>query len=88
MEDKLLFILVNYKVYPLQPVQGQLFGLSQGQANWWIHMLSPLLQQALGQQQALPEREASDLAEVLAECDTLDCLIDGTERQRQRPDVF
>jgi len=28
LEDKLLFILVYIKVYPLQVVQGQLFGLS------------------------------------------------------------
>lgn len=83
--DKLLFILVYYKVYPLQVAQGQFFDLSQGQANWWIHTLTPLLKQALGQKQALPERNPRNLSEILAECDTLDFLIDGTERRRQRP---
>ncbi len=32
-EDKLLFILVYLKAYPLQAVLGELFGLSQPQAN-------------------------------------------------------
>jgi hypothetical protein len=32
-EDKLLFILVYLKTYPLQAVLGELFDLSQSQAN-------------------------------------------------------
>ncbi len=85
LEDKLLFILVYYKVYPLQEVQGLLFGLSQGQANTWIHALSPILQAALGHAGQLPSRDPQTLAETLAICDTLDFTIDGTERRRQRP---
>lgn len=37
--EKLLFILVYFKIYPLQSVQGVLFGISQGQASYWIHRL-------------------------------------------------
>jgi len=85
LEDKLLFILVYFKTYPLQVVQGQLFGLSQGQANTWIHALSPILQTALGYEKQLPSREAQSLAAVMAEGDTLDFILDGTERRRQRP---
>lgn len=85
LEDKLLFILVYFKVYPLQVVQGQLFGLSQGQANTWIHVLSPILQAALGYEQQLPSRDPQTLEEVLAACETLDFTMDGTERRRQRP---
>ena len=38
-EDRLLFILVYLKTYPLQVVQGRLFGMVQGKANQWIHVL-------------------------------------------------
>jgi hypothetical protein len=85
IEDKLLFILVYFKAYPLQEVQGILFGLSQTQANYWIHRLSPVLQAALDNEGQLPERDPSNLAEILEEYDSLDFMIDGTERRRQRP---
>lgn len=85
MSDKLLFILFYHKVYPLQEVMGVIFGLSQGQVNQWVHKLSPILQRALDQQALLPERDALNLEQTLAECDGLEFLIDGTERRRQRP---
>lgn len=84
-EDRLLFILVYYKVYPLQEVQGQLFGMSQGQANDWIQRLTPILQKALAEQDLLPERNPAKLEEVLQSYDFLEFSIDGTERPRQRP---
>jgi len=46
MEDKLLFILVYFKVYPLQEVMAFLFGTSQGRVNEWIHQLSLVLKMA------------------------------------------
>lgn len=58
MEDKLLFILVYLKQYPTQMVQGQLFGLSQSNANKWIHLLHPVLNQALAAAGYLPSRTA------------------------------
>src|SRR5947209_12687028 len=39
--DRLLFLLVYLKTYPLQVVLGQLFGLSTSQANHWLHRLLP-----------------------------------------------
>ena len=85
IEDKLLFILVYFKIYPLQVVQGQLFGMSQPQANYWIGVLSPILQKALAYEKQLPSRSPQNLDEVLSEYDTLNLQIDGTERRRQRP---
>src|SRR5581483_9185890 len=41
--DKLLFVLVYLKTYPLQAVLGQLFGISTAQANYWLHHLLPVL---------------------------------------------
>jgi len=40
-EDRLLFILVYIKTYTLQVVHGRLFGMVQGKANQWIHVLMP-----------------------------------------------
>src|SRR5947209_12563426 len=40
-EDKLLFVLVYLKTYPLQALLGQLFGLGTSQANYWLHRLLP-----------------------------------------------
>ncbi len=83
--DKLLFILVYFRLYPTQAVQGFLFGLSQPQANDWIHKLTALLHQALGYEQQLPEREPARLADVLRRCPSLEFMLDGTERPIQRP---
>src|ERR1043165_3486540 len=46
-EDRLLFILVYIKTYTLQVVHGRLFGMVQGKANQWIHVLLPALLAAL-----------------------------------------
>src|ERR671911_185953 len=63
--DKLLFILTYLKQNPIQEVQGQLFGMSQSNANKWIHVLHPVLNQALSDQELLPARTADDLAALL-----------------------
>ena len=63
--DKLLFILTYVKQHPIQEVQGQLFGMSQSNANKWIHLLHPVLNQALVDQELLPARTADDLATML-----------------------
>jgi hypothetical protein len=85
IEDKLVFILFYFRLYPIQTVQGFLFDLSQAQANDWIHRLSPVLNTALGYEMQLPARKAADLEQVLAECPALEFIIDGTERPIQRP---
>jgi hypothetical protein len=66
MADKLLFILSYLKHNPIQELQGQLFGMSQSNANKWIHLLHPVLNQALADQQLLPARTADELAAMLA----------------------
>jgi hypothetical protein len=84
--DKLLFILVYHKTYPLQTMLGLQFGLSQGRVNDWIHRLTPILQSALRQQGLTPERDSAAVARsALAVDGGADLIIDGTERRRQRP---
>jgi len=62
LADKLLFILTYLKQNPIQEVQGQLFGMSQSNANKWIHLLHPVLNQALADQELLPARTAAEFA--------------------------
>lgn len=83
--DRFLFILFYFKIYPIQDVQAFFFGLSQAQAWDWIHRLTPVLNQALGAEQHLPEREPARMEQVLRQCAALEFLIDGTQRPIQRP---
>jgi len=66
MADKLLFILTYLQQNPIQAVQGQLFGLSQSNANKWLHLLHTVLNRALAHQDLLPARTADELAVLLA----------------------
>jgi hypothetical protein len=96
-EDKLLFILVYFKTYPLQETLAYHFGMSQGQACQWIHTLSEVLKCALGELGHLPERDPQKLKKRLHrymnkpqqnsqhETELGSFGIDGTERRRQRP---
>jgi hypothetical protein len=83
--DKLLFILVYFRLYPTQEVQGYLFGMGQPQANQWVHKLTGVLNQALGYEAQLPQRDARKLEAILNECPALEFIIDGTQRLINRP---
>ena len=86
IEEKLFFILVYQKTNPLQTMHGLQFGLSQPQANDWIHRLLPVLQHALRALGEAPERDARRVAtSALARAGGPDLTIDGSERRRQRP---
>jgi hypothetical protein len=85
-EDKLLFLLVYLKTYPLQIVMGELFDLSQPQVNYWIHRLLPVLQVALDRLGVRPERDPRHFARGRPAAEPGPRLIiDGTERRRRRP---
>jgi Helix-turn-helix of DDE superfamily endonuclease len=83
IEDKMLFILTYVKAYPIQQVQAQMFDMTQPQCNGWIQRLLPILNDALGQLDLLPEREAGKVGKRLKGEKKL--IIDGTERPIQRP---
>ena len=61
-EDRLLFILTYLKTYPLQVVQGRLFGMDQSKANQWIHVLLGVLQATLRAVGDTPRRSLQALA--------------------------
>jgi len=64
-EDKLLFILVYFKTYPLQEVLAFHFDMSQSQACEWIHILSEVLRMSLNALGHIPERDAKKVKELL-----------------------
>lgn len=85
-EEKLLFILVYLKAYPLQVVMGALFGMNQSAANQWIHRLLPVVRDALRALGVQPERDGGKFARSeRCQAELADYIIDGTERRRQRP---
>jgi hypothetical protein len=85
IEQKLLFALVYQKSYPVHSIMGELFGISQSQANEWIHTLLPILKQALDDLGYEPERDPKQFKKSEQSQKDATESIDGTERQRQRP---
>ena len=66
-EDRLLFILSYLKVAALQVAHGALFGMSQSNANKWIHVLLVVLQQTLCDLGDAPARHLQALEQRLTE---------------------
>jgi hypothetical protein len=64
-EDRLLFLLVYLKTYPLQVVQGRLFGMGQSKAHQWIHVLLVVLRATLRALGDAPTRSVTELAKRL-----------------------
>jgi Helix-turn-helix of DDE superfamily endonuclease len=64
-EDRLLCILVYLKTYPLQVVQGRLFGMGQSKAHQWIYVLLAVLQATLRALGDAPTRSLAELAKRL-----------------------
>lgn len=84
-ENMLLFILFYFKLYPVQELAGFLFGMTQSQADDWIHRLSGVLKTALAEPGHLPERDPQNMEKTLTEDGDTEFAIDGTERDIQRP---
>ena len=62
-EDRLLFLLVSLKTSALQVGHGRVFGMGQGKAHQWIHVLLPALLAALRALGDAPARSLSALAQ-------------------------
>ena len=83
--DKLFFILLYCKCYPTFDLMSVLFGFDRSCAHDWVHRLMSILETALAQKQALPERKIHSIEEFLAKfADVQEVIIDGTERLVQR----
>src|SRR6266699_2208479 len=83
-QQKLLFLLVYLKTYPLQVVMAELFSLSQPRVNYWLRRLLPVLRDALDELGVLPERDPQAFARTPPPPqEQTRRIIDGTERRRQ-----
>lgn len=89
LEDKLLFILIYTRIYPLMIVQGLFFGFEDSRACDWVHRLLPLLDETLGFAYMRPKRgRGRSLEEILLEFPELKefgITLDGIERLKRRP---
>lgn len=88
-EDKLLFILVYVRMYPLLFLQGIMFTIEEGNTCIWVHRLLSLLDDALGFAHKRPARKhrGKNLEELLRdfpELKELGILGDGVERPVRR----
>src|SRR5262245_30040175 len=61
-EDRLLSFLIYLKTYPLQVVQGRIFGMRQSKAQQWIHVLLGVLQATIRALGDAPTRPVTALA--------------------------
>lgn len=89
LEDKLLFILVYVRLYPLLFLHGMVFNLSESNACFWVHDYLPLLDTALGYAHKKPVRPRGrnfeELIRDFPELVELGILGDGTERPVRKP---
>lgn len=84
--DKLFYILLYCKCYPTFDLMSVLFGFDRSCAWDWVHGLLPILEQALGHKQALPERKLRSLEEFVERfAGVEEVIVDGMERPIQRP---
>jgi DDE superfamily endonuclease len=87
--DKLFFILLYSRIYPLLIVQGLFFGRAESKACKWVGLLLPVLDASLGSAHVRPKRaqgrSLEEIIEAFPELQELGVLIDATERPIRRP---
>jgi hypothetical protein len=80
-EDRLFFLLTYLKTYALQVVQGRLFGMVQGKANQWIHVLLPALLAGLRALGDAPARSLTALAQRLGVSEAAAAVVAPLEEE-------
>jgi len=89
VEDKLFFILVYTRIYPLHIIQGLFFGMNESAACDWAGKLLPVLDAALGSAHVRPKRakgrSLEEIIEEFPELEELGVLTDGVEHPIRRP---
>ena len=85
-EHKLFYILFYFKCYPTFDLAGILFDIDRSQAHHWAHRLQPILEAALGEKKALPERQINSVQAFIERFPGVERVVmDGTERPIKRP---
>src|SRR5215204_6344510 len=75
MDEKLLFVLSYFKVYPTFDVLGSQFNMSRSKANENLHRLVPVLYQTLVELEVMPARAFADPGELLDVLDGLETIL-------------
>ena len=84
--QKAAFVLFYLKVYPSFDVLSAVSGINRGECCRWVHKLMPILEEALGHRLMLPKRKIRSVEEFYAAFpQAREVILDGMERQRQRP---
>ncbi|GAC1355972.1 MAG: hypothetical protein NVSMB38_36950 [Ktedonobacteraceae bacterium] len=87
--DKLFFILLYTRIYPLLIVQGLFFDIAESKACKWVGLLLPVLDASLGSAHVRPKRakgrSLEDAISAFPELEELGVLIDATQRPIRRP---
>src|SRR5437660_300977 len=86
-EERLLFLLTYLKTYVLQVVHGRLFGMVQGKAHQWIHVLLPALLAALRALGDAPARSLTALAQRLGVSEAAATTVVGLLEEEPAPVV-
>ena len=85
-EAKLFFLLIYVKCYPTFDVAAVLYGVHRSRAHRWTQDLLPVLEQTLGYQMILPERQIHEVEGFFQRVPTAQTLfVDGSERPTYRP---
>jgi len=85
MEDKLLFVLYYYKVYPTFDAFGTQFDLARSKAHRNLYKLSPILHETLVRLEMMPHRQFANPEELQSALgDVSQVIIDVTERNFRR----
>src|SRR5688500_19704401 len=77
---KLLFVLIYLTNNPLQSYHGLAFNMSQGKVSQWLHVLLPLLEEALSRAGQLPGRIPGHLYQSFQLLAGQVLFMDATER--------
>jgi hypothetical protein len=83
-----VFLLVSLKTYPLQVVQGRLFGMGQSKAYQWMHGLLMVLRVTRRTLGDGPTRSMTALAQRLGVAETeVAAMVEPTAGSRPSADV-
>ena len=82
MNDYLHYLKAN----SIQDHHAACYGMTQPQANVWLHLLLKLLHQTLASLHQIPSRNSLKIEELLKGIDKV--YIDATEREIQRPSDY
>lgn len=86
-EASLVFlVLFYYKVYPTFRLAQVVFELDKKNIWYWVTMMKPVVQEALGMELVLPTTRVRHMGEFLTVCPALSAfIVDATEQKIRRP---